>query len=238
MVLTLGQALQHLKDAVKARFDLLAAILQYRLGMRVIIAGLNSEQTRGYSGYRKYANKPGGQKVSFADPYGGKSYYWGARNHQLGCGLAPLQWINLAKENKKTHKEGIDTWLEMQSYIDECIHDLFEKFPKRIACGDITQKGPNDATNIIRVWGANVENYNSKLDEEISGSGQAKAVGLRTKNTFAIITTPLCLNEENLDKLNEADLVYLVLSQGLSTKTFSANSIRTDSQTETSITVE
>lgn len=126
-----------------------------------------------------------------------------ANGHELGIGLAVAQWEKL-DGGKAAHERN-------QQYLTDKITALKELYPNQVSYGDIEPSQENK--DAIRVWGANVNNWNLEDGQKIKGGGQANAIGARNKNTFGIVTTPKELTDENLHKLYEIDNCYQELDQ-------------------------
>jgi hypothetical protein len=130
--------------------------------------------------------------------------------HDLGTGIAINSWIIDTKEKYKSVKDIKDVkeeyktqdmkdYLAMQENLDKYIKYLQTKYGDRITFGNVGQTSKNKGASVfnvtrdpsdgyINVWGADVDNWNLKKDEQIRGGGQASSFEKQDHGVFGICT--------------------------------------------------
>ena len=186
--------LKHIHD----RFNTLHDILIHNQDISVILAG-----------NKDYKDNTDGLYIeSSIDPH-----YIGARGHNLGVGAAFNQWLELYQGSSENGREHYTYVLQR---IDALVNKLFTTFniegkEDRIQCDQISSEQASDTTFIV--WGANVINWNTDIGTDIGSdprwSGQAKHIGKQKMGVYGIVTTPLGLNEDNMDEIFTDDKSHI-----------------------------
>jgi hypothetical protein len=119
--------------------------------------------------------------------------------HSLGIDIAKKSWD---PQNYKLMEENLNT----------LVNTLKTDFSERVEFGNVgwsitnptkttefqqTDSNKNPSVNWIHVWGANADNWNLKLNDKISGAGQADAMKNQVAGVFGICTMPT-INAEKL----------------------------------------
>ena len=186
--------LKHIHD----RFNTLHDILIRNPDISVILAG-----------NKDYKDNTDGLYIeSSIDPH-----YIGARGHNLGVGSAFDQWLELYQGSSENGREHYTYVLQR---MDALVNKLFTTFniegkEDRIQCDQISSEQASDTTFIV--WGANVINWNTDIGTDIGSdprwSGQAKHIGKQKEGVYGIVTTPLGLNDDNINELFTDDKTHI-----------------------------
>jgi hypothetical protein len=109
--------------------------------------------------------------------------------HNLGTGLAKLQWLQ-----HYVNDYPINVIISAQRLfvekLDELFKELERQYPSKVLYHEKVTKANANVNNIV-VWGANYSNCYGEIDEKIKGDGQARDMVSHGDGVFGIITTPL-----------------------------------------------